>query len=322
MISFILIGRNEGWRLELCLKSTIKAIQDCDLQAEVIYVDSQSTDNSLEVVKKYPEISAFVITGEYNAAIARNIGVEESQGENLIFLDGDMEVNPDFLKLILNQDQNLKYEFVSGNFMNYYYDDEGQFLRKDFYQKIYVEEDTIQYTTGGLFAIKKKHWQAVGGMRNKFKKGQDLDLGYRLAKNGIPLLRKKELMANHHTIDYKDKKRLWRSFTDGTYVYPRSFLYRNNWNNKYVLKRMCTSDPTWIILIFTVITSVAFKCISLLGIYFILTMLAVGFSMRKSGFKGYFNRLINHMFRDLFNLFALFLFFPKRNTKVEYKKVG
>ena len=321
MISFILIGRNEGWRLELCLKSTIKAIEECGLQAEVIYVDSQSTDNSLELAKGYPEVESFLITGRYNAAIARNIGVKESKGENLLFLDGDMELNPGFLNLIFDENQNLKFDFVSGNFVNNYYDEAGGFLRKDFYQKIYVEKDTVQYTTGGLFAIKRKHWLAVGGMRNKFKKGQDLDLGYRLAKHGIPLLRKKELMAIHHTIDYKDKKRLWQSFADGRYVYPRSFLYRNNWNNKYVLKRMLSSDPTWIVLILTVIGSLALRSVWPLTIYLFFTSLAVLFSMRKTGVRGYFNRLLTHVLRDVLNLFALFLFYTGSHIKIQYKRV-
>ncbi|SMO85754.1 Glycosyltransferase, GT2 family [Saccharicrinis carchari] len=320
-VSFIIIGRNEGWRLPLCLKSTVKAIDACQIQAEIIYVDSQSTDDSLNVAKSFEMVKCFLITGTYNAAIARNIGVKEAQGQNLIFLDGDMEINPDFLNLILDSDGNLKYDFVSGNFMNYYYDNEGNFLRKDFYRKIYCDKDTIQYTTGGLFAIKRSHWESVGGMRNKYKKGQDLDLGYRLAKKGIPLLRKKERMANHHTIDYKDKKRLWRSIFDGSQVYPRVVLYRDNIFNKYVLKRMLTSDPTLILFITSVQLSLILKCaLPMLG-YVLLTALGVAYAMRKTVFKGYMNRLLNHILKDLVNLFALLFYYPTNNVDVEYERV-
>ena len=320
-VSFIIIGRNEGWRLELCLKSTEKAIRECGLQAEIIYVDSQSTDNSVNVAKHFDLVKCFLITGTYNAAIARNIGVKEAQGQNLIFLDGDMEINPDFLNLILDKSGSLKHDFVSGNFMNYYYDNEGKFLRKDFYRKIYVEKDTIQYTTGGLFAIKRVHWESVGGMRNKYKKGQDLDLGYRLAKKRIPLLRKKESMANHHTIDYKDKKRLWRSIFDGSQVYPRVVLYRDHIFNKYVLKRMLTSDPTLMLFIGLIVLSVIVKCAVPMLVYVVLTAMGVAYSMRKNEFKGYFNRLFNHILKDLVNLFALLFYYPNNNIEVKYERV-
>ncbi len=317
-VSFIVIGRNEGARLELCIKSIIKAVKNCGLNAEIIYVDSQSTDNSLEVANKFSLVKTFLITGIYNAAIARNIGVSESQGDTLVFLDGDMEIQSDFVELIIDKKGNLEYEFVSGNFMNYYYDENGVFLHKDFYKKIYCEQDTIQYTTGGLFAIKRKHWERVGGMKNKYKKGQDLDLGFRLAKNGIPLLRKKELMANHHTIDYKDKKRLWRSFSDGSYVYPRVVLYRDNLLNKYVLKRMLASDPTWVLLIAMIVLSILIKSFFPVLVYLVLAIFAVLYSMRKTGFKNVINRIINHILRDFFNLLALFFFHPRSKRDVKY----
>ncbi len=321
MISFILIGRNEGWRLELCLKSTVKAIEETNLNAEIIYVDSQSTDDSARMASGIKGVKAFLITGTYNAAIARNIGVKEAQGENLIFLDGDMEINPEFLQLILDENEKLKYDFVSGNFMNYYYDYDGNFLNKDYYRKIYVEKDTKQYTTGGLFAIKRKHWEAVGGMKNKYKKAQDLDLGFRLARKGIYLLRKKELMANHHTVDYKNEKRLWRSFLDGSFVYPRSVLYRDHIFNKYVLKRMLSSDPTWLLLIAMIAVAAIFKCIIPLFVYLVLSTLAVVFSMRKTGIKGLFNRLLSHILRDVYNIFSFLFFYPSNNIKVEYKEI-
>lgn len=320
-VSFIIIGRNEGWRLKLCLKSTVKAIKECGLQAEIIYVDSQSTDDSLNVAKHFDLVKCFLITGTYNAAIARNIGVKEAQGQSLIFLDGDMEINPDFLNLILDKNGELKHDFVSGNFMNYYYDNDGVFLRKDFYRKIYVEKDTIQYTTGGLFAIKREHWENVGGMRNKYKKGQDLDLGYRLAKNGIPLLRKKELMANHHTIDYKDEKRLWRSVFDGSQVYPRVILYRDHLFNKYVRKRMLTSDPTLMFLIASILLSVLLKCAAPMLVYVMLAAMGVAYAMYKTSFKGYLNRLGNHVLKDIVNVFALLFYYPSNNIELKYERI-
>ncbi len=321
MISFIIIGRNEGWRLKMCLESVCAAIQQYKLDAEIIYVDSQSSDDSLKMTASYPQVKTYLITGVCNAAIARNIGAKEASGENFVFLDGDMEICADFIPLIFDEKQALKFEFVSGNFMNYYYDHSWKFISKDYYRKVYCSEDSYQYTTGGLFAIKRIHWESVGGMKPKFKKGQDLDLGYRLAKKGVFLLRKKEQMANHHTIDYKNEKRLWNSFTDGTYVYPRAVLYRDHLLNKYVISRFISSDPTLGVLVICSVFSLVLGQPLIMPVYLILTLLAVLYSMRKTGFNGVFNRFFNHILRDLMNVMAFILFYPSNRIELNYKRV-
>ena len=63
MISFIIIGKNEGWRLEKCLQSIVSIVkQDKIVDYEIIYVDSRSTDDSIELAKQYGA-KAFLIKG-------------------------------------------------------------------------------------------------------------------------------------------------------------------------------------------------------------------------------------------------------------------
>jgi glycosyltransferase involved in cell wall biosynthesis len=79
MISFIIIGRNEGWKLTKCLQSVFETIAYNKLKnAEVIYVDSKSTDDSIERAKAFDKVKVLLITGECNAAIASNIGAKEA----------------------------------------------------------------------------------------------------------------------------------------------------------------------------------------------------------------------------------------------------
>jgi len=123
MISFIIIGKNEGWKLLKSIESVFKAIEINKIKnSEVIYVDSKSTDNTLNAIKKYKNLKIVLIEGETNAAVARNIGFKESANQNLVFIDGDMEIKSDFLPLILDNNNNLKYPFCSGNWINYNYD--------------------------------------------------------------------------------------------------------------------------------------------------------------------------------------------------------
>jgi len=51
-LSFIIIGKNEGWKLSLCFDSVNRCIENNSiLNYEIIYVDSQSADNSIEIAK-------------------------------------------------------------------------------------------------------------------------------------------------------------------------------------------------------------------------------------------------------------------------------
>lgn len=52
-------------------------------------------------------------------------------------------------------------------------------------------KDSHKQTTGGLFFIKRKLWDEVDGMKNIMRRSQDLDLGLRLAKKEVFLLKKK-----------------------------------------------------------------------------------------------------------------------------------
>jgi glycosyltransferase involved in cell wall biosynthesis len=131
MVSFIVIGKNEGWKLTKCLNSIYETIEYNNLQeAEIFYIDSKSTDDSIRRVKKFDSIRIFEITGECNAAIARNIGAKEANGDILFFIDGDMEINKEFLDCALSNGD-LKYDYVTGHLYDYLYDYDEQFLGVD-----------------------------------------------------------------------------------------------------------------------------------------------------------------------------------------------
>ena len=54
MIGFIIIGKNEGHKLVRCINSIKKTIDENNIgDYEIIYVDSKSTDNSIELVEKF-----------------------------------------------------------------------------------------------------------------------------------------------------------------------------------------------------------------------------------------------------------------------------
>jgi glycosyltransferase involved in cell wall biosynthesis len=108
-ISIVIIGRNEGLRMTRCLQSAAFA---CELagRAELIYVDSASTDESPETAGKFGAQVIVLHGGLQTAARARNAGWEKATAPYILFLDGDTILNPYFLQTavkVLESDQGV-----------------------------------------------------------------------------------------------------------------------------------------------------------------------------------------------------------------------
>ena len=103
-LGFVVIGRNEGARLESGLRLILKACPGCP----VVYVDSGSTDDS---VPRACSLGVIVVeldmTVPFTAARARNAGFERllkaSPNTRYVqFLDGDCYLSPDWPAVAVN----------------------------------------------------------------------------------------------------------------------------------------------------------------------------------------------------------------------------
>jgi len=94
-LSFVVIGLNEAVHLEACLRSALEASWPEEAR-EVIYVDSGSTDGSLEIARGLEVRVLRLEDPRPNAAKGRNLGWKNAKGKLVQFLDGDMEVHPDW----------------------------------------------------------------------------------------------------------------------------------------------------------------------------------------------------------------------------------
>lgn len=93
VLSVIIVTYNDAERLERCLKS----IQSCkdEIDHEVIVVDNGSTDRTPALLQSFPSLRVTRVAFNLGIATARNIGIDHSRGNYLLFLDSDTEVRPD-----------------------------------------------------------------------------------------------------------------------------------------------------------------------------------------------------------------------------------
>ncbi len=114
MISVIIPNYNNSKYLKKCIESVLNQNYK---DYELIIVDDGSTDDSVDIIKKYTKHKnvIFYKQNNLNAAIARNRGIELSKGEYLFFLDSDdyLYSNDVFEKLINGIKNN---DLVIGNY--------------------------------------------------------------------------------------------------------------------------------------------------------------------------------------------------------------
>lgn len=85
MLSVIILTKNEEKVIRVCLES-IRELAD-----EIIVMDSGSSDNTLSIVKEYTD-KIFKIDDLYDFAKWRNLAMEKTKGDWVLFIDPDERV--------------------------------------------------------------------------------------------------------------------------------------------------------------------------------------------------------------------------------------
>ena len=159
MISVVVIGKNEGARLDSCMESIHVSLGI--LAHEIIYVDSRSTDDSIARAKAHGA-RCFVLSAEKTTAgLGRYVGTKEAKGEYILFLDGDMQLQKGFCEKAMMAMAQRGYDGCTG-------------IRKDVYLKngevvsenenyFGCKAERIVPEFGGALFIKREALEKAGG---------------------------------------------------------------------------------------------------------------------------------------------------------------
>jgi glycosyltransferase involved in cell wall biosynthesis len=114
LVSVVVIGRNEGERLVECLDSVNRVARD-GFRMELIYVDSASSDGSPERARSQGARVIKINPERPSAATGRNAGWRASQGEFVLFLDGDTTLDAGFIRRALDAIREPRVAVVWGH---------------------------------------------------------------------------------------------------------------------------------------------------------------------------------------------------------------
>jgi len=100
--------------IEQCIKSVIN---QKNVKTEHIVIDGLSTDNTLNIVKKYKNIK-FISEQDSGEVDALNKGLKLAKGNYICWLNADDWLEPDVLQLIKNLDDNSHILYGNTNVLN------------------------------------------------------------------------------------------------------------------------------------------------------------------------------------------------------------
>ncbi len=97
--SVIVVNYNGGRLLENCLRSLFETKFT---PIEVIVVDNGSTDGSADLVAfRFPSAKLIRLPRNEGYSVANNLGIRAARGEYLVLLNSDIEVNPEWLSILV-----------------------------------------------------------------------------------------------------------------------------------------------------------------------------------------------------------------------------
>jgi GT2 family glycosyltransferase len=228
-LGVVAIGRNEGERLRRCLVALAKAGQG----AASVYVDSGSTDGSVELARSMGvEVVGLDMTRPFSAARARNAGFERLKEiapgiRYVMFLDGDCEVADGWLARARSElEARPKAAVVCGR-------------RRELFPEhsVYNRLADLEWDTpigeaiacGGDSVIRAEAFEAVGGFDPTAAAGEEPQLCQRLRRAGWTVWRVDAEMTRHD-IAMTRFRQYWRRH------------YRSGYNGLDILTRFPGED--------------------------------------------------------------------------------
>jgi len=195
-LSVVVVGRNEGDHLETCLDTVFDLCRDGP-DFEVLYVDSNSTDDSVACALDYPVTVLRIPSDDLcSPAAGRYVGARRARGERVLFVDGDMTVEPGWLSAALDALDRPDVAGVTGHL-----DARGE-----------AESPHDVDALRGVALYDADRLDAVGGFDPFLQASEDVDVGFRLLAAGHRLVRLPRVVATHPSASgVREPVRRWRN---------------------------------------------------------------------------------------------------------------
>src|SRR4030095_11128171 len=259
-LSIIIITWNSENEINACVESVINNTKT--LNAELIIIDNNSSDNTFQVINKINYSNLQTYKNEHNLGYTKavNQGIGFSRGKNILLLNPDTILKQDTLDtlnrflnekneyaaavpLILNEDGSVQYSvrdfptywsmFCEFSLLAYIFAKTRVFGGWKMKYFNYSDDADIHQPMAAVFMIKKSVLAELGNMDEQFEMFfNDVDLRKRVINGGykIRLLKGTKVIHDNGTSINKDRVRMIRIWNNDCYQY-----FKKHHNNSILL---------------------------------------------------------------------------------------
>ena len=198
LLAVVVIGRNEEAYLDGCLEAARAAV--APFGAEIVFVDSRSTDRSVDIARhndvRIAEIGA---SASLCPALGRLIGQQLTASRFVLFLDGDTEVDATWVRDgIAFLEAHHDVAGVSGRLREVYYAD-GRVVGEhaDFFRVGDAPEDVDELAGNAIY--RRTTLEQVGSFNPFLSSYEEMDVAERARQAGFRIVRLPITLGTHHT---------------------------------------------------------------------------------------------------------------------------
>lgn len=204
-VSVVIPAHNEEKWIADCLESVLR---DSYPHKEVIVIDDGSTDNTSEILKRFP-VSVVRNEKPMGPSSARNIGVKEARGEIIVFIDAHCIVGDEhWIKKFLRYFRGPEIGAVAG-----YLKRKPSRISSSLTFKVDTQRRLIKSANA---AYRKAVFEQVGGFDPSLEWAGDAALTYKIRRSQWKIVHSRDIEVVH-------AEKLWsikRAFTYGTCFFP------------------------------------------------------------------------------------------------------
>jgi len=252
-ISIIIRTYNEQKMIGQCLESVFN--QKINLPFEVIIVDSESEDKTLEIASKFPVRIIKIRKKDFTYGRALNIGCKNAQGKYLIFLSAHaIPVDESWMENLISNFDNPRIAGVYGKEVPVKKCDHlTKRLMQSHWGNIQKVQSKTYFFSNVNALIRKKIWLKIK-FNEKLICSEDHEWSKRVQKNGyLTSYEPRAVVAHSHNYNFRQTfSRYYKEIYSELFVYDKKFISHINnsiycfyYDIKYVLQNK--RSPYWII---------------------------------------------------------------------------
>ena len=191
-VSIIIPVRNRHDDIDACLRSLGELDYPYD-KLEIIVVDDASTDQTPDVVSHYP-VHLIRLKQHKQASYCRNLAAQNAGGDILAFIDSDCLAGSAWLRELVPAFKDVQLGALGG-VVDSYFDENGL----DRYEKVKSslnvsnwfkrshKNDPFFYLPACNLLARRHLFLELGGFKEELVVGEDVDLCWRIRKNGYQI---------------------------------------------------------------------------------------------------------------------------------------